>query len=305
MRQDWSDMLLRDPTADKGGSPVTVAAEERRRTVIRTSWGFFANSIIAAGLAVVFARVLEQFGLALGGVIAGRDPVLTNIVTEFQAAGSDLALLGAPIGSLVAGSFLLILYPGAKDRSVGKLLMLWTIIFCFRNGFVDLATMTVSDTSSMAQALSGVDLPAGVDIVIAVAGVLGLLLIAIGAAPAFLGFNRHLSEVDTPRERLRFVASIALVPALVGPLLAVPFLLPDRGTGYLSVVPLLGVFVVITVLAAPGTKHFLAPQLAEERALSIGLVVALVIVFLVARFVLEPGVPVPPWDENFDWRFRP
>ncbi|HEY5686543.1 MAG TPA: hypothetical protein VIY70_14325 [Acidimicrobiia bacterium] len=284
---------------------MSIAAEERRRTVIRTSWGFFANSIIAAGLAVVFARVIEQFGLAIGGVIAGRDPVLTNIVTEFRADGSDLAWLGAPIGSLVFGSFFLMLYPGAKDRSVGKLLMLWTILFCFRNGFLDLATMTLSETSYTAMAVTDVALPAGVDIVIAVAGAVGLLLIAIGAAPAFLGFNRHLSEVDAPSERLRFVSSIAMVPALVGPLLAVPFLFPDQGTGYLSAIPLIGVFVVITVLAAPGTKHFLAPQLAEERVLSFGLVVGFIAVFLFARFVLEPGILIPPWDESFDWHFRP
>ncbi len=284
---------------------MSIAAEERRRTVIRTSWGFFANSIIAAGLAVVFARVIEQFGLAIGGVIAGRDPVLTNIVTEFRADGSDLAWLGAPIGSLVFGSFFLMLYPGAKDRSVGKLLMLWTILFCFRNGFLDLATMTLSETSYTAMAVTDVALPAGVDIVIAVAGAVGLLLIAIGAAPAFLGFNRHLSEVDAPSERLRFVSSIAMVPALVGPLLAVPFLFPDQGTGYLSAIPLIGVFVVITVLAAPGTKHFLAPQLAEERVLSFGLVVGFITVFLFARFVLEPGILIPPWDESFDWHFRP
>lgn len=284
---------------------MSIAAEERRRTVIRTSWGFFANSIIAAGLAVVFARVIEQFGLAIGGVIAGRDPVLTNIVTDFRADGSDLAWLGAPIGSLVFGSFFLMIYPGAKDRSVGKLLMLWTILFCFRNGFLDLATMTLSETSYTAMAVTDVALPAGVDIVIAVAGAVGLLLIAIGAAPAFLGFNRHLSEVDAPRERLRFVSSIAMVPALVGPLLAVPFLFPDQGTGYLSAVPLIGVFVVITVLAAPGTKHFLAPQLAEERVLSFGLVVGFIAVFLFARFVLEPGILIPPWDESFDWQFRP
>lgn len=285
---------------------MSVATEERRRTVIRTNWGFFANSVIAAALAVVFARVLEQLGLAIAGVITGRDPVLYNIVTEFRADGSQLSLLGAPIASLLAGVFFLMLYPGAKDRSVGKLTVLWTLLFCFRNGFVDIATITVSEqTSYTARALTDVTLPAGVDIVIAVTGVLGLLLVALAAAPAFLSFNRHLSEVQTPRERLRYVASIAFVPAVVGPLLAVPFLLPDRGTGYLSSIPLIGAFVIVTLLAAPATKHFLAPQLAEERVLSLGLVIALIVVFLVARFVVEPGIPIPPWDANFDWRFRP
>jgi hypothetical protein len=284
---------------------VTVETEERRRSVIRTSWGFFTNSVIAAALGVVFARVIEQFSLAVVGAILGRDPVLTNIVTDFRADGSELVWLAAPAGSVLGGIFFLMIYPGAKDRSVGKLTVLWTLLFCFRNGFVDIATLQFSDTSYTARALESVDLPAGVDIVIAVAGILGLLLVAVAAAPAFLSFNRHLSEVRTPRERLRYVASIALVPAIVGPLLAVAFLLPDRGTGYLSTLPLIGVFVIVTLLAAPGTKHFLAPQLAEERSLSIGLVLSLAIVFLIMRFVLEPGLLIPPWDDDFAWQFRP
>ncbi len=284
---------------------MTVETEERRRTVIRTSWGFFVNSVIAAALGVVFARVIEQFGLAVVGAVMGMDPVLTNIVTEFRADGSDLVWLAAPATGILAGIFFLMIYPGAKDRSVGKLTVLWTLLFCFRNGFVDIATLQFSDTSYTALALADVELPAGVDIVIAVAGALGLLLVAVAAAPAFLSFNRHLSEVRTARERFRYVASIALMPAIVGPLLAVAFFLPDRGTGYLSTLPLIGIFIIITLLAAPGTKHFLAPQLAEERALSIGLVIALAVVFLIMRFVLEPGLLVPPWDEDFAWQFRP
>jgi hypothetical protein len=42
-------------------------AEDRRSTVIRTAWGFFANSIVAAALGVVFARIIEQFGIAVWG----------------------------------------------------------------------------------------------------------------------------------------------------------------------------------------------------------------------------------------------
>lgn len=280
-------------------------AEERRRAVIRTSWGFFANSIIAASLGVVFSRWIEQLGIAVWGAFAGRDPVITNVVTHLRAEGSDIAYLGGPVASILAGAFFLSIYPGAKDRSVGKLTVLWTILFCFRTGFLDIATLPVSTASNTAVGLSGVELPGGVDVIIAIAGVVGLIIIALAATPAFLGFSRHLSEVNTAQERLRYVASIAVVPAVVGPLLAVPFFLPDQGTGFLASLPFYGLFVVITLLAAPGTKQFLAPQLAEERTLSIGLVVALLVVFFVARFALEPGLLVPPWDEGFQWTFRP
>lgn len=283
-------------------------ADERRKTVIRTAWGFFANSIIAAALGVVFARVIEQFGIAVSGAIAGRDPVLTNVETYFRDSGvgtSDMVYLGGPVASIAAGVFFLLIYPGAKDRGVGKLTVLWTILFCFRTGFVDVATVPFSEESNTARALATIDMPDGLDVIIATAGVLGLILIAMAAAPAFLGFSRHLSEVNTPSERFRYVASIALVPAIVGPLLAVPFFVPDQGTGFPASLPFFGLFVIVTLLAAPQTKHFLAPQLAEERTLSWGLVVGFFIVFLVTRFALEPGVPIPPWDANFQWSFRP
>jgi hypothetical protein len=283
-------------------------AEERPRTVIRTAWGFFANSILAAALGVVFARVIEQFGIAVWGAFLDREPVITNVVTYFQADGApstDIAYLGGPLAAILGGIFFLVLYPGAKDRSVGKLTVLWTILFCFRAGFADIAVVPFSENSNTAKALSTIDLPDGLDVIIATAGALGLILIAIAAAPAFLGFSRHLSEVNTPKERVRYVASIALVPAIVGPLLAVPFFVPDQGTGLLASLPLYGLFVVATLLAAPQTKHFLAPQLAEERTLSWGLVIGFFVVFLITRYVLEPGLLIPPWDENFQWSFRP
>jgi hypothetical protein len=283
-------------------------AEERRRTVIRTAWGFFANSILAAALGVAFARIIEQFGIAVWGAFAGLDPVLTNVVTDFRDSGagtSDLAYLGGPVAAIAAGVFFLLIYPGAKDRGVGKLTVLWTILFCFRTGFADVAMVPFSEESNTARALATIEMPDGLDVIIATAGGLGLILIAIAAAPAFLGFSRHLSEVNTPRERFRYVASIALVPAIVGPLLSVLFFVPDQGSGFLAGLPFYGLFVIVTLLAAPQTKHFLAPQLAEERTLSWGLVIGFFIVFLVARFALEPGVPIPPWDENFQWSFRP
>lgn len=283
-------------------------AEDRRSTVIRTAWGFFANSIIAASLAVVFTRLIEQFGIAVWAAFDGREPVLTNVVTYFRtdpADASALVYLGGPVATIGAGIFFLMIYPGAKDRSVGKLTVLWTILFCFRTGFMDVLSVPFSDGSNTAMALAGFDLPDGLDVIIATAGGLGLVLIAFAAAPAFLSFSRHLSEVNTPSERFRYVGSIAMIPAIVGPLLAVPFFVPDQGTGFLASLPFYGLFVVITLLAAPQTKHFLAPQLAEERTLSWGLVAGLLIVFLVTRFGLEPGLVIPPWDDLYQWNFRP
>lgn len=283
---------------------MTAPEATERRTVIRTSWGFFANSILAAALAVVFARLIEQLGVAIAGAFLGMEPVFTHVVTQLQGSGTEVAAIGGTVASLVGGISFLLLYPGAKDRSSGKLMVLWLTLFCFRNGFVDLAALALDDESRLAAALATFDLPAGIDIVLAATGGVGLLLIALAAAPAFLGFNRHWTEVATPQERLRYVATIALFPAIVGPLLAVPFFVPDLGTGYVASLPFIGAFIIITLLAAPGTKHILGPEVVEERGLSVGLVLILAITFLALRWMIGSGIPIPPWGENLEWRFR-
>lgn len=277
----------------------------QRRFVIRTSWGFFANSILAAALAVVFARVIEQFGVAVWAAIAGREPVLRHVVTEFGEPGSDVVLLGGTIASLAAGVFFLLIYPGSKDRSAGRLTVLWLILFAFRNAFADLISIPFTDSSPVEIALVEWGAPAGIDIVLAAAGALGMLLVALAAAPAFLNFNRHRSEVERPIQRVRYVAQIAVLPAIAGPLLAVPFFIPDLGTGYVKSLPLLGLFSLLILLAAPGSRQISVPEVVEERTLSWGLVVAVLVVFLAMQYGLEDGIPIPPWNDDFSWRLRP
>lgn len=272
--------------------------------MIRTSWGFFANSILAAALAIVLARFVEQFSVAVTGAVLDRRPVIDQIVTTFRADGSDLALLGGTIGSFLVGAVLLVLYPGAKDRSTGKLLMLWMILFSFRTAFSDLALVPFSDTA-VKVALDRAELPAGLEYVVSAAGFLGMLLVALAATSAFLSFCRHRSEVYTPRERIRFVGSIALLPALASPILAVLFLFPDEGTGVLTGLPLIGIFTLVTVAAAPSTRTIRVPELGEERGLAIGMAVTFGVTLLLFRFLLDPGIPIPPWDAELNFTLRP
>ncbi len=278
---------------------------EHSPSVIRTAPSFFANSLLAAAIGVALARIAEQSSVAVVAAFADRDPVLTNSGAVLRNPGSDLVLLAGPVASLVVGFSLLLLYPGSKDRSSGRLVMLWTMLFSFRNACVALALGAVDATSPVGRAFARWSIPEGIDLALAIVGALALILIAVGAAPAFLSFSRHRSEVSTPRERLRFASSMALIPGLAGPLLAVPMFLPDAGTGFVTSLPLAGAFIVITVLVAAGTKSFKPPEVIEERSLSVGLVATFVGVVLAVRFGLGPGVPIPPWNESLDLTWRP
>lgn len=281
-----------------------MTTQTERPIVVRTAWPYFANSALAALLGLVLARWIEQFGIAVAGSIFGRDAVLDHVVADLGAGESELVLLGGPVAVLVVAIALTLMFPSAVDRGVGKLVMLWTALHCFRIVFVDMALLASSGEGTIARALSDYTLPAGLDIVLAAAGAVGMLLVSIAAAGAFLGFARHKSEVATAGERLRFVASIAVVPAIVSPLLAVAFFVPAGETGILTTLPFVGMFTLITLAAAPATHQFRPPQLVEERGLSIGLIIVVAAAFLV-KLLLQPGVPIPPWDENLNFTFRP
>jgi hypothetical protein len=282
-----------------------TATANRTSSAIRTSPGFFANSIIAAALGVSLAHVFSLFALAVVAAFAGRDPVMTSTSVTMRADGSDVVMIAQPLASLVLGFILLMMFPGSKDRSSGRLVMLWTMLFAFRNAAWAMIETMFNDDSPIALALGAWEVPSGLDLVIAIVGGLGLILVAVGAAAAFLSFSRHRSEVVNARERLRFTGFIALLPGLAGPLVAIVMFLGDEGDGFISALPLAGIFVVVTVLAAAFTKSFAPPQVIEERTLSVGLVAAFALVVLVVRFGLGPGVPIPPWDDALQLTWRP
>ena len=283
---------------------LVVEAQAPTRTApIRTSWTFVANSVVAAAIGVALAFLAYSFAMAVGGWIAGRDPELSNTGTVFRADGSDLAYLGGAAGALLLAGLLLALYPGSRDRSAGRLVMLWTILFSFEAAFLDLVRVAIDPDSPLALALAEVELPEGLDVVLAVAGGLGMLLVSMAAAPAFLGFARHRSEVATRAERFRFTARMALLPGIIGPLLTTPLFLGEGSDRIFPFLPFVGLFTVVTVLAASGSVSFRPPEVVEERGLSFGLLASAVIVLAVYVLILRTGIPIPPWDENLNFTF--
>ena len=275
------------------------------RRIIRTAPAFFANSIIAVALAVGIARLVEMLGVAVVGAFAGREPVVNHVFTTLRVPGSEPVELAAPAASLIVGIVLLMLYPGSKDRSAGRLLMLWTLLFCFRNALVEVARAAFDENTALGGVLSESSLDPNVVLTFSILAIVGLVLVSVGAAPAFLSFSRHRSEISTWPERLRFMASIALVPGMLGPLAAIPFFVPDQGSGVISLLPQLGVFVVVTTIAGIFVKSVPPPEVIEERGLALGLLSGYAFLFLVYRFGLGPGLVFPPWDENLRLTWRP
>ena len=256
--------------------------------------GTVATSAIASGVGVIAGFFVDHLGLALAGWVAGRSPVVYHNQVIFRLEGSDLAYGGGMVLSLIAGAFFLTLYPGSRRHDAARITMLWVILHCFRQGLTQLGGLPFDSESNVARAFAVFDLPAGVDLVIAAAGLIGLLAIALASAPAFLAYAPRQSEIDSVAKRLRFTARLALIPGVIGPLLVVPVFIPDNETGLIPSLALLGLFTVATVLASLGAKEARA---GEDRVhsgwswLPLAWLVAMAIVF---QLLLRRGVMVPP-----------
>jgi hypothetical protein len=70
--------------------------------------------------------------------------------------------------------------------------------------------------------------------------------------------------------------------------------------------PLAGLFVLAIVAAAPFVRRFREPEVVEDRGVSLGLVAWFLAVFLLVRLGLgAAGVPIPPWDPDMVFTWRP
>lgn len=257
------------------------------------SLGFIATSVVASAVGVVVAAFVDHLGLAIGGAIAGRVPVLYHTEVVYQSPGSDLAYAGGVIAALIVGAFFLLLYPGSSSYDAARITTLWIVLHCFREGFVQLVGIPFFPDSSAAIAYQALDVPAGLDLVLSVAGVVGLLSVALASAPAFLAYARKEKDIDSPGSRVRFTAKLALVAGVAGPLLTVPFFLPDE-SGFVQTLPLLGLFALATVVAATGTRGVRVSSTSEPRSFSWLPVAWLVVMFLIFQLVLSRGLIIPP-----------
>jgi len=275
---------------------MTTLVEQRERT---SSLTLLVNSALASTVGIVVAVLADSVGRVVVGWMLDRSPILYHDGVELTAGDNPLALAGGAIAALIAGAGFLAVYPGSRRHDPSRLCVLWLILHCFRQGFVPLALAGIDRESDVALALTSLDLPAGIDMVVGVAGAIGLLLVSLAAAPAFLAFATSRSEIATPSRRVGFVARIGLVGGLAGALLAVVFFVPDTGSGLVSALPLYGLFTAATLLAAPGSKTVDPDPTSTARRFSWGLVGAAVVLFILFRFALARGIPIPPDPATF------
>ena len=273
---------------------ATLSAPSPTETIKRIGPPLVVASALGSTLGIVVAQFVDDLGDGILGLILGGSAVVYNNRVEVTGASSDLYLAGGFILCLLLGFFTLFSYPTARGHGVARLTLLWMVLHLLRQAFMQAVMVPFSTDSQLTLAYQTLEAPAGLDYVIAAGGGLGLLLVALSAASAFLAFTPHHKMISTPGKRLGFAFWIALVPAIAAAFLAIPFFVPDAGSGVVPALPLTAVIFLATVAAAPGTTTVYGPEDHTETPWPWGLAVTLFVILLFEQLVLRGGVSVNP-----------
>lgn len=272
---------------------ISTAESASARPIIRIGPPLVLAAALGSTLGIIIAQFLDDFGDGLLAEILGGDAVLYNNRIEFTGA-TDVAWAGGFLLCLIIGFLALFAYPTQRGHGIPRLTFLWMVLHVLRQAMGQAITLPLDGDSQLALAYATLDAPPGLDVVIAAGGGVGILLIALAAASAFLAFTPHRTLVSSARKRLTFTLWIALIPAAASVFLAIPFFLPDSQSLVISALPLTAVMFLATLAAAPGTTTVQGPDDERSTPWPYGLAITLVVILVFYQAVLQGGVSLDP-----------
>ena len=273
---------------------VTVSGPLTTETIKRIGPSLVVASALGSTLGIVVAQFVDDLGDGILALILGGNAVIYNNRVDVTGVSTDLVWAGGFLLCLIVGFLSLFSYPTARGHGVARLTLLWMVLHLLRQAFVQAVMVPFDADSPLALAYQTLDAPAGLDYVLAAGGAVGLLLVALSAAAAFLAFTPHYKMISTGRKRVTFAFWITLVPAIAAAFLSIPFFVPDAGSGVVPALPLTAVIFLATLAAAHGTTTVHGPEDLRETPWPWGLGATLVVILLFEQLVLRGGVSVNP-----------
>lgn len=250
-------------------------------------------SLLGSTLGILIAQLLDDFGDGLLAEILGGDAVIFNNRIEFTGA-SDVAWAGGFLLCLIVGLLALFAYPTQRGHGISRLTLLWMLLHVLRQALTQAILLPFDGDSQLAMAYETFDTPPGLEVVIAAAGGVGLLLVALSAASAFLSFAPQRRVINSGSRRLSFTLWMALLPAAASVFLAIPFFLPDSESLVIPTLPLTAVIFLATLAAAPGTTTVHGPDEERTPEKPWGLAIFLAVILLFYLAVLQGGISLDP-----------
>lgn len=269
------------------------ATRESPRTASHIGVPLILASVLASTLGIVIAQFLDDLGDGLLAEFLGGDAVVYNNRVEFVGA-TDVAWAGGFLLCLLVGLFALFIYPTQRGHGVSRLVLLWMLLHVLRQALTQAVVLPFSDSNQLALAYDTFEMPPGLDWVIAAGGGVGLLLISLAAAAAFLAYTPHRRVISTSRKRFVFVLWMTMIPVVASVFAAIPFFLPDSEGLVLPGLPIAAAVFIPTLLAAPGTTSVIGPEDERKTPWPWGLAAVLLVVLIFSLTVLQGGISVDP-----------
>jgi hypothetical protein len=267
--------------------------ETAPRAVTRIGMPLILVSVLGSTLGIVLAQWTDNLGVGLLAEILGGDAVVHSNRVVFEGA-SDLAWAGGFLLCLIVGFICLLAYPNLRDRGSGRLVFLWVLLHMLRQAMTGAVVLPFDETSRLARAYSTFDVPGGLDMVIAAAGAIGLLLIALSAAAAFLAFAPHRRLVSNGRRRLTLGLWLILIPAVASAFLAIPFFMPDVESMVIPTLPLTPIMFLATLAAIPGTTTVQGPDELRVTPFPWALIAFMAVLLVLDLWIFRGGFHVDP-----------
>ncbi|HLF60564.1 MAG TPA: hypothetical protein VI980_05260 [Acidimicrobiia bacterium] len=274
-------------------SEVSAQESSTTETIKRIGPPLVVASVLGSTMGIVIAQFLDDLGDGLLAYILDGQAVVYNNRAEISGV-SDLAWAGGFLLCLIVGFLVLFAYPTARGHGTARLALLWMLLNILRQALGQAILLPFDPDGQLGLAYATFDAPPGLNVVIAVGGAVGLLLIVLSSASAFLAFTPHHRMINNGRKRFTFALWIALVPAVIAVFLAIPFFTPDAGSGVIPSLPLTAVIFLATVAAAPGTNTVQGPEDSQTTPWPWGLGATLFVMLLFSIFVLRGGVSIDP-----------
>jgi hypothetical protein len=272
---------------------VSTATEAAPRQASRVGTGLVVASMLGSTFGIVLSHLADHLGVGLLAEMMGGDARVFSNRVEFTGAG-DLAWAGGFLFCLILGVLLLFAYPTLRGYGIPRLVFLWVLLHLLRQALTQAMLLPFDDAAPLARAYAELNPPAGLDMVIAAGGAIGLLLVALSSAAAFLAFTPHRRFVYDARRRLRLCFWIALVPAVASVFLSIPYFLPDEQSNVIPTLPLAALMFFVTLAAAPGTTTVTGPEDEVHTPWPVGFAGFMAVALSFHILVLRGGVDVDP-----------
>jgi hypothetical protein len=254
------------------------------------------NSAVLYVVAFLITTIIHELAHAVAGAIHGSSPVLHhNYVAHFakeplSSIQSTTIAMAGPVVSLLQGLIAGFAFLKSQQRDIKNLLLLWLCILGFNNFLGYLMTGPLFQNGDVGRAYQLLNTPLWFQLAAALASSLLLLLLAYKLTAPFLNFSFQPSWVESAASKKNFSFHILILPWLVGSGVVTILYLPI--VAIVSIIyPIMSGMVFI--FPWQNARNVQRVEIATSDGLgrlSLASVAVLVILIMVFKLVLAPGI---------------